>query len=125
MATIKGKIIDSVTGAGIPYATIQAVIDNGDANGGIMENATAAKADGSFSLATEGDVLLITSAEYIDNYVQIDSTYDHTIANLPLIRIVKQEGSVIVTATPPKKKNNAAWLLLALFGIIAVSQNKH
>jgi len=117
----KGKVLDSVSNMGIPYASVRLMTEQGTfANIGVSANGS-----GDFTISGENVgwpyYLEVTAAEYEPVDYEI---YDEvaTNAKIYLIRKVKELDPVIVTSGG--KKDNYTWLLIAAGAAILLSEKK-
>jgi len=97
-----GRVVDSVTGAGVPRASLQTV------RGGIVVG-TAADDDGRWSFPfLSGDAVRVSSVGYSPRYVP-GASLPGTLTLAPLV-----EELPGITITPTPRRSPWPWVLLAL-----------
>jgi hypothetical protein len=113
-----GKIVDSFTGAGIPYATVKIYTPEMQYTG-IGVSATV---DGEFKFSSTvidwPNIAVVSAAEYEPTEWELYEDFV-TAAKIPLVRKVKELDPVIITSGGGDKKANYAWLLLIPLAIAA------
>jgi hypothetical protein len=122
--TIKGRVYNSRTGAGIPYASITVVDEFGRPTG----VGNAANADGSFTLSSGligyPNAVVFSSSGYKPNTIDADFFVNGESVGVKLTESGVLPIVNITSHTNTDKKKKAPWLILGLVALLILNRQQ-